>query len=123
MRAVPTRDTAAEMRFRTLLRSLGVAYRTLNRDLPGSPDVANRRRRWAIFVHGCFWHAHRNCHRATVPKTNVDFWERKLSRNVDRDRRVQRALRRAGYAVLTVWECELAEPVTVIKRLNRFFDG
>src|SRR5216683_2401465 len=74
MSAVRSRNTSAELRFRVLLRLLGVSYRTWNRDLPGSPDVANRSQKWAVFVHGCFWHAHPGCTRTTTPKRNRKFW-------------------------------------------------
>lgn len=90
-----------------ILRTLGVAYRLQNRDLPGSPDFANRKNRWAVFAHGCFWHAHPGCPRATIPKNNREFWADKLEKNRERDARVLAELETKGFRVLVVWACEL----------------
>jgi DNA mismatch endonuclease (patch repair protein) len=100
------RDTAPELVVRRVLHKLGVRFRTSNRDLPGSPDIANRSRRWAVFVHGCYWHRHAGCRRATTPTRNRDFWVAKFEANVARDARSVAALIRIGYRVALVWECE-----------------
>lgn len=113
------RGTSAELFVRRILASLGLRYRTENRDLPGSPDLANRTRRWAVFVHGCYWHAHEGCVRATVPKRNRAFWEAKFVANRARDTRALLALRRRGFQAVVVWECELEWPERVQKRLRR----
>jgi DNA mismatch endonuclease, patch repair protein len=102
---------------RGVLRELGLSYRLKNRDLPGSPDVANRRAGWAVFVHGCFWHRHTGCVKATVPKRNRAFWLAKLVANRRRDTRAVRTLRRLGYHTVTVWECELERPAHVRRLL------
>lgn len=94
--------TTPEIVVRSMLRSLEASYRLRNRDLPGSPDIANRSRRWAVFVHGCFWHGHRGCPRATIPKRNRAFWRAKFAANRARDERVLRMLRDAGYRVEVV---------------------
>lgn len=109
--------TAPELSVRRLLNALGVRYRTKNRDLPGSPDLANRLRNWAIFVHGCFWHGHPNCIKASLPKRNRAFWTQKLVANRRRDRRSLAALRRLGFATLVIWQCELARPEQVSVRI------
>ena len=101
--------TAPELAVRRAVAMLGLRYTTHNKDLPGSPDLANRSRGWAIFVHGCYWHRHAGCHKATTPRTNTEFWLNKFSRNVERDREARAALRRAGYRVLTFWQCELKQ--------------
>lgn len=103
---------------RKLLHALGRRFRVHNRDLPGSPDIANRARKWAVFVHGCFWHRHIGCKRATTPSRNRQFWLEKFDANVARDARVQAALRDQGYRVLVVWECE-SEDVSRLKTLRR----
>jgi DNA mismatch endonuclease (patch repair protein) len=100
------RDTTAEQRVRRALWALGLRYRVGVRGLPGSPDLANRSARWAVFVHGCYWHSHRGCPRATVPKRNRSFWLDKFAANRARDARVRRALRRLGFLVFVVWECQ-----------------
>jgi DNA mismatch endonuclease (patch repair protein) len=113
------RDTSAEMSVRRLVHDLGHRFRVQTRDLPGSPDVANRSRRWAIFVHGCYWHAHEGCPRATVPKRNRAFWLQKFEANRARDARVARELEEMGFSVIVVWECETAEPQVLRRRLRR----
>jgi DNA mismatch endonuclease, patch repair protein len=99
--------TAPEMTIRRAASTLGLRYTVKNKDLPGSPDLANRSRRWAIFVHGCYWHHHTGCHKATTPRTNTEFWLNKFSRNVARDARARSELERQGYRVVTLWQCEL----------------
>ena len=100
------RDTGAELVVRRLIFRAGIRFRTRNTDLPGSPDIANRARKWVVFVHGCFWHRHSGCERATTPKRNRQFWLDKFAANRRRDQRVERQLRRCGYKVIVVWECE-----------------
>lgn len=112
--------TAAELAVRHVAYHLGARYRTRNRDLPGSPDMANRARGWAIFVHGCFWHSHSGCPRATVPKRNRSFWVAKFEANRRRDRWAVAALRRRGFLVMALWECEVEKPERLEKRLARF---
>lgn len=104
------RDTGPELALRALLRSAGIiGYRVRNYDLPGAPDVANRRRGWAVFVHGCYWHHHTGCYRATVPKNNARFWREKFANNRRRDAASVRRLRAMGFLVLIVWECDLLQ--------------
>jgi DNA mismatch endonuclease (patch repair protein) len=110
MKAVRQSGTAPELRVRRLLTNAGLRYRICPDDLPGRPDLANKSRHWALFVHGCFWHAHPNCRLATVPKTNRAFWIEKLTANRARDATKARALRKLGYKVVTVWQCELDDP-------------
>ena len=112
-------DTGPELLVRRALTALGLRYRTRNRDLPGSPDLANRSRRWAVFVHGCYWHRHAGCSMATTPKTNTAFWLAKFARNVERDRAALASLRGRGYRVLTIWECETESPKTLARRVER----
>ncbi|ANB17236.1 Putative patch repair protein [Dokdonella koreensis DS-123] len=108
---------------RDAVRRLSVRFTTDNTDLPGSPDLANRRRHFAIFVHGCFWHRHANCARATTPSSNREFWSNKFKANARRDRRVVRALRRLGFKVMVIWECRTRDPVALTGRIRRFFDS
>jgi DNA mismatch endonuclease (patch repair protein) len=103
---------------RRFLSSAGLRFRTENRDLPGSPDVANRSKKWAVFVHGCYWHHHAGCHRATVPTRNQPFWLAKFRDNRRRDRRVVSQLVAAGFTVAVVWECEMARPLVLRQKLS-----
>jgi DNA mismatch endonuclease (patch repair protein) len=124
MAAVAQKDTKAELAVRRILHALGVRFRVRNRDLPGSPDIANRSRRWAIFVNGCFWHGHKNCKKtksttgSRVPRTRAEFWSQKFVANRLRDAKQCRELRRMGYRVLIVWECELFNVEDVTARLR-----
>lgn len=114
MSQIRTQDTAPEMAVRRILHGLGFRYTTDNRDLPGNPDIANRSRRWVVFVHGCFWHAHQECKKGTtLPKRNREFWVEKLEKNRERDARVQRKLAELGIESVIVWECELKRPNAV----------
>ena len=114
-------DTAPELIVRSILRGLGHQYRVRNRDLPGSPDIANRARRWAVFVHGCFWHRHHGCPRATTPRRNRSFWLEKFAMNRRRDSRVAKALREQNFRVLVIWECQTKgnEAGGLVRRLRK----
>lgn len=109
MSRVHSRDTTPERLVRRLVHRLGYRFRLHRRDLPGTPDLVFPSRRAIIFVHGCFWHRHRGCRKATVPSTRKEFWLQKFARNVNRDATVREALERAGWRVLIVWECELRD--------------
>ena len=107
MAAVRSKDTKPEMVVRKYLWSRGFRYRVNNPRLPGHPDIVLRKYRTCIFVNGCFWHGHEGCKYFRMPKTNTEFWERKISRNRERDREEQKLLARMGWHCITVWECEL----------------
>jgi DNA mismatch endonuclease (patch repair protein) len=120
MAAIRSRNTTPELQVRKVLRSLGVGYWLHVSSLPGRPDIVMRGRRRVIEVRGCFWHRHENCKFAYTPKSNVDFWIQKFSSNVDRDRRNEAALIASGWRVLTVWECEAADPKVLRSRIEEF---
>lgn len=122
MAAVGQRDTGPEMIVRRLLHSMEFRYRLHLRGLPGSPDIVFRSRKKVIFVHGCFWHRH-GCKKATTPATNRAYWLPKFAANVRRDRRNVAALRRAGWKVLIVWECQTRDPSKLEARLRRFLEA
>lgn len=118
MGGVRQRGTTPELEVRHTLRRSGLHYTLRNRDLPGSPDLANRSRRFAVFVHGCFWHQHPDCRFATIPKRNREFWLAKFAANRRRDARSVGELRQRGYTVLVVWECEAADPDALLQRVK-----
>jgi DNA mismatch endonuclease, patch repair protein len=124
MRAVKQTGTGAEVEVRKMVAGLGMRYRLSNRDLPGSPDLANRSRRWTLFVNGCFWHGHKNCPKTKggpgvrIPKLRRSFWEEKLSRNRYRDAVNCCKLRSQGFLVVIVWECHLRNKVKLRNRLR-----
>lgn len=123
MRRVRQRDTAPELCVRQLLASNGIRYRVCPEGIPGRPDLINRSAGWALFVHGCFWHGHRNCALATVPKTNCTFWTQKIDANRARDKRKERELRRLGLRVYTVWQCQLNDDRFLARLVTRLKEG
>lgn len=122
MRAVKSGDTTPELIVRRIVHALGYRFRLHRRDLPGQPDLVFPRLGKAIQVHGCFWHRHACEAGRSTPATRVDYWNAKFSRNVERDRRNLRRLRRLGWRVLVVWECQtrVAKRATLEARLARF---
>jgi DNA mismatch endonuclease (patch repair protein) len=108
MALVRVKNTEPELRVRNLLSAKGVRYRLHRRDLPGKPDLYIARLRLAVFVNGCFWHGHKDCPRAVLPKTNTTFWGEKIGNNVARDERTLSALRNLGIETLTLWTCDQA---------------
>ncbi len=107
MSKVKNKDTAIELYIRSALHRQGFRFRKNVSGLPGKPDVVLPKYKCVIFIHGCFWHQHAGCKRATVPQTRVEFWTRKLAGNVERDKLNQAKLQAQGWRVLTVWECSL----------------
>src|ERR1700733_6824333 len=120
MRAVRSRNTRPEILVRQIAYRLGFRFRLHRRDLPGKPDIAFPGRQKAIFVHGCFWHKHKGCRRATVPKSNRGFWRLKLARNVARDAMQLAAIRKRGWRALVVWECEIKNERRLVAKMRRF---
>jgi len=110
MAAIHGRDTKPEMVVRRYLFARGFRFRVNYARLPGHPDIVLRKYRTVVFVNGCFWHGH-DCGAYRPPKTNEEFWTRKITRNQERDREEQRALARMGWHCVTVWECELKPAV------------
>jgi len=119
MRSVPRERTDPELAVGAYLRSKTVHFRTNVRSLPGSPDLANKSKKFAIYVHGCFWHRHQDCKKATTPKDNAAFWRKKFEQNVARDTRKENALRALGFEVAVVWECEVRDEVRLNRALRR----
>jgi DNA mismatch endonuclease (patch repair protein) len=118
MRAVPAKNSSAELAVRRLLTRMGLRYRLHRKDLPGSPDVVLGPRKVAVFVHGCFWHGHDCARGARAPKTNAAYWSAKIGRNRARDAAAQAALLAKGWTPLIVWECELNDAAALLLRLE-----
>ena len=107
MAAIHSASTKPELKLRHALWGLGFRYRVNDKRLPGKPDIVLPKYHTVIFVHGCFWHGHKDCPNYTVPKTHTDFWTAKIARNQERDQETWRRLEAKGWYVLIVWECEL----------------
>ena len=125
MARIRSKDTRPELLVRRLVYRMGFRYRLHRRDLPGKPDLVFASRRKAIFVHGCFWHAHDSpkCPDRRPVKSNVEYWSPKLARNRERDAQHVTALRTDGWRVLTLWECELNDTARLAKVLRRFLSA
>ena len=121
MSRIRNADTKPELIVRHLVFRMGYRYRLHVRSLPGIPDLVFASRRKVIFVHGCFWHQHL-CGLYRMPKTRRGFWDPKLARNVTRDTRVRRELRRLGWRTLVIWECQLRRQMVLRKRVQRFLE-
>jgi len=117
MSGIRGRDTRPEMIVRRVAHRLGFRFRLHRRDLPGTPDIVFPRHRAVIMVHGCFWHRHPGCKRASHPRARAQYWEEKFETNVVRDRRNETALHELGWRVLVIWECETTNPEAVAARI------
>ena len=118
MRRVRSADTVPERKVRSLLHRLGFRFRLHREDLPGKPDIVLPKYSTVVFVHGCFWHRHPRCPQATTPATRQEYWLPKFKRTMERDRRNERELRRRGWNVIVVWECELRQLDKLAQRLT-----
>lgn len=121
MRSVAGRNTGPERIVRSAAHKLGLRFRLHRKDLPGTPDLVFPKFRIALFVNGCFWHRHRGCPKATMPKTNIEFWKQKFDRNVERDKENYAALQALGWKVLIVWQCEARDIERAMVLLRRKF--
>ncbi|MCD4828664.1 MAG: very short patch repair endonuclease [Candidatus Cloacimonetes bacterium] len=120
MRRVKSKNTAFELKIRSKLHGMGYRYRIHCKDLPGSPDIVFVAKKKVILLHGCFWHGH-NCKRgARVPKTNTQYWKKKIKANVVRDKDNLRKLDEMGWKALAIWECQMNDFDGVIKRIHEF---
>jgi DNA mismatch endonuclease (patch repair protein) len=122
MSRVKGRNTRPELIVRRLLHAMGYRFRLHAADLPGKPDIVLPRHGKIVQVHGCFWHGHKGCSRATRPQSNVEFWAQKIDGNKVRDARTERQLRRLGWSVLTVWECQTKGVEKLERRLRRHME-
>ena len=108
MSKIRFKDTKPEIFVRRYIFKRGIRFRKNVKDLPGKPDIAIKKYKLALNVHGCFWHGHQNCKKFRLPKTNTDFWKTKIDANIRRDERHRKSLDNLGYQYWEVWECELS---------------
>ena len=119
MSRIRGKDTRPEIIVRSLLHRLGYRFRLNRKDIPGKPDIVLPKHQAAIYVHGCYWHRHQDCHLAYTPKSNLDFWSKKFVRNVERDLEVRESLKGTGWKQLVIWECETRNEIELAARLTR----
>ena len=118
MARIRGKDTKPELIVRSLLHRAGLRFSLRRKDLPGKPDIVLPKYNTVIFVHGCFWHRHKDCKVATMPKSRQDFWQAKFEANVARDKRNQRDLKEAGWNVIVLWECQVErDPFATIEKV------
>ena len=107
MSQIRSNDTTPELKVRSFLFRQGFRFRLHVKTLPGHPDIVLPKYKTVIEVRGCFWHRHPGCRQATTPSTNVEFWQEKFARNIERDKKTERNLRELGWRLIVIWECEL----------------
>lgn len=115
MSHVTGKETKPEIIVRKYLFARGLRYRKNVKRLPGTPDIVFPKYKTAVFVNGCFWHGHKGCKYSHLPSTNLEYWEKKIANNLERDERKKQELEGLGYRVLTVWQCQLK---TTVKDCN-----
>jgi DNA mismatch endonuclease (patch repair protein) len=125
MSGIRSKDTKPELRARRYLHAKGLRFRLHAKELPGKPDLVFPLHHTVLQIHGCFFHHHPNCRFAYMPKSNRAFWRRKLLGNVERDGLTTRALRRLGWRVLVLWECQTDERhlAAIYKRIKTSTSG
>ena len=121
MRSVGTRNTGPELVVRRALHGMGLRFGLHRKDLPGKPDIVLPKHKAVVFVHGCFWHGH-NCSKGRPPKTRLDFWVPKIERNRSRDAESAKMLKKGGWRVLTVWQCQTKHAAKLQSKLEKFFE-
>lgn len=122
MASVQTRNTGAEKAIRSMVHRLGYRCSLKRNDLPGKPDLTFVSRRKVIFVHGCFWHGH-SCRYGRLPKSRLAYWGPKIATNRQRDHRQTRQLRKMGWSVMIVWQCQLKREKVLTGKIKDFLDG
>jgi DNA mismatch endonuclease, patch repair protein len=118
MSKVSSAETGPEKQVRKLLFSKGFRYRKNVKYLPGKPDIVLPKFKTVILVHGCFWHGHKKCKAAKLPETRKDFWKKKIESNTRRDKRNMLDLKKLGWKVIIVWQCEMSSKLKLAERLE-----
>jgi len=122
MSKVKHKNTQPEKIIRSLIHQMGYRFRLHQPDLPGKPDIVLPKYRKIILVNGCFWHGHENCPRAKLPKNNNNFWLKKIESNKNRDRDNINALKKLGWEVMVIWQCEIKNQIEIQQRLKIFIN-
>src|ERR1044071_1582436 len=123
MSRIRDKNTVPELKVRSLIHRLGYRFRLHSKSLPGKPDLVFSGRKKIIFVHGCFWHAHSGCPKGKPPKSNLEFWLKKLEANKRRDAQARKKLKSQGWRVLTVWQCQLKKQESLTSRIVAFLEN
>jgi len=119
MSRIRNKHTKPEIAVRKLLRGLGFQYKLHIKNMPGKPDIIVSKHKAAIFINGCFWHQHKNCKKAIMPKTNLRYWKKKLINNVSKQKKDLSLLRKSGWKSLVIWECQIRRPAFLKNRIEK----
>jgi DNA mismatch endonuclease, patch repair protein len=122
MSRIKCKDTGPEMLVRSTLHRLGYRFSLHRKDLPGKPDIVLPKYKTIVFVHGCFWHQHKKCTRATIPSSNQDYWIPKLEKNKKRFKEAKKKLRKNGWKIVVIWECETKDVLKTTKIIKTRFE-
>ena len=120
MSRVKSKDTKPEILVRSVIHRMGFRFRKNRVDLPGKPDIVLSKARKIIFVNGCFWHGHKNCKRASRPSSNKSIWSTKLDMNIQRDKKNIVLLKKQGWHILIIWQCQIRDEIRLMYRIKRF---
>ncbi len=121
MASIYGKETTPEILVRSRLFKNGFRFRKNVKTLPGKPDIVLPKYQTIVLIHGCFWHGH-TCKRATLPTSNIEFWNSKIQANMNRDERVKTQLKKSGWRVITIWDCELKNRNMIDKTMNRLIN-
>lgn len=122
MASIHSKDTKPEVAVRKALHKMGYRFRLHDKKLPGSPDISLPKYKTAVFVHGCFWHHHKNCKDGRIPRSNRKYWKDKIYKNIARDKRKSCQLKRLGLKVITLWECQITNTGWLERKLGKIKD-
>ena len=120
MSRIKSKNTQPEKIVRKILSRLGWRYRLHNTKLSGKPDIVISKIKTIFFINGCFWHQHKGCKWQSIPKTNIEYWSKKLRRNVEKQKEDIRILKKDGWKVNVIWECETKNENNLIKKLKKY---
>lgn len=121
MSKIRSKNTKPELIVRRILTEMRWRYRLHVASLPGKPDIAIAKRKIAIFVNGCFWHQHKGCKRQSLPKSNIEYWHKKLERNIKKQKEDIKILKKMGWSATKVWECQTKNEKRLANKLRRIF--
>ncbi len=122
MSRIKSKNTKPEIKVRSMLHKMGYRFRLHDENLPGKPDIVLKKYKTVIFVHGCFWHRHKGCKFTYMPKSNINFWEKKFKDNVERFKEVKKLLRKAGWRLVVVWGCQIKNKGNLKEKIRKIFD-